>query len=518
MKNILVLYNGQSMYTPTVQDYVEAFSRYSKHNVHYLQVGEGTYPAFDVDDYDLLLITYSVRLCYFERVLSAPMRRAISNFRGLKAAFVQDEYQETNTLRRALLELEIDLVFTCVPDDRIDWVYPPEQFSGTRFVRVLTGYVPERLRHVARDQLPALVSRPNWIGYRGRSLGYCWGDLSHYKVEIGRRFKRACERHEVPHDIAWTEQARIYQDEWYAFITSCRTTLGTPSGVNVFDWDGSLEREFAELIRRRPRLMYREYRPRIADREAKIDMSQVSPRMFEAAALGTVLVLLDADYGGILEPDVHYIPVRRDFSNVDEVIEQVRDTARLEEIATAAHEHLVASESWSYEAFITQVDAELDGLGGADVSAVRRSGFLPVKAYDQAFLEEHTADSVTQYPLSRWLDLSRLRTVQPGEKQLQAEVLDAAPAGQVLRVALRHLGRGTLALPRMAVHLVLRTAYESVIALEARLPDAVRRRSATLTELHDRWSQVLEESAATNGRAGGFQYARDPEERVEAIE
>ena len=309
MKNILVLYNGQSMYTPTVQDYVEAFSRYSKHNVHYLQVGRDTYPAFDLDEYDLLLITYSCRLCWFEQVFSRRMRDAIHRFAGVKAAFVQDEYQETNELRRGLRDLGIDLVFTCVPEDKIPWVYPPEMFPGVRFVQVLTGYVPERLRHVGRELLPGMETRPNWIGYRGRHLSYYWGDLGQYKIEIGRRFKAACERQGIPHDIAWTEEARIYQDQWYGFITSCRTTLGTPSGLNVFDWDGSLEREFAELIARRPTMTYAEYRPRIAEREAEIDMGQVSPRMFEAAALGTALVLLEADYGGVLKPDVHYISV-----------------------------------------------------------------------------------------------------------------------------------------------------------------------------------------------------------------
>src|SRR3954470_3792070 len=98
VKDILVLYNGQSMYTPTVQDYVEAFSRYSKHNVHYLQVGHDTYPAFDLNEYDLLLITYSCRMAYFESAFSPRTRDAIRAFRGLKAAFVQDEYQETDNL------------------------------------------------------------------------------------------------------------------------------------------------------------------------------------------------------------------------------------------------------------------------------------------------------------------------------------------------------------------------------------------------------------------------------------
>jgi hypothetical protein len=464
MKNVLVLYNGQSMYTPTVQDYVEAFARYSKHNVHYLQAGRDTTPAFALDDYDILLITYSCRLCYLERTMSPAVRRAVREFRGVKAAFVQDEYQETNALRRALVELGVTLVFTCVPDEKIPWVYPPGMFAGVRFVRVLTGYVPDRLRHVARQLLPTIEARPNLIGYRGRQLDYCWGDLAHYKVEIGKRFKAACESRGVTHDIAWTEDARIYEDEWYSFIASCRATLGTPSGCNVFDWDGSLEREFRELIRRCPELTFSTYRPTIAAREREIDMGQVSPRMFEAAALGTVLVLLESDYGDILTPDLHYISVKPDFSNIHDVIDQLQDNERLTEIADAAHRDLIASERWSYERFIAQVDAEVDAVGGAAVSRMQGSEFRPAKAYDQSLLEEHGLKSATQYPLTRWLDLSDRRLREPGHEQLFADILDTVSFAGAARQTIRQGARDIAAMPQRA-----RNAFDVLL-----LPIAVR--------------------------------------------
>ena len=499
MKNVLVLYNGQSMYTPTVQDYVEAFSRYSKHNVHYLHAGPATVPEFDFGDYDLLLITYSVRLCYAERVMSPAMRAAIRGFPGLTVAFVQDEYQETLRLRHALRDLDVKLVFTCVPEDKISWVYPPEEFGDVRFVQVLTGYVPDRLRHVARHQLRAVDSRPNWIGYRGRQLGHCWGDLAHYKVEIGKRFKTACVDLGVPHDIAWTEQARIYEDEWYGFLTSCRATLGTPSGCNVFDWDGSLERHFRYLIKRQPDLTYEEYRPVIAERESEIDMGQISPRVFEAAALGTVLVMLESDYGGVVTAGEHYIPVRADFSNVEDVIDQLRDVQRLTEVADAAHEHLIASGSWSYESFIVQVDVELDALGGAAMSDVERSSFLPAKAFDQSFLEEHGLKSSTEFPLSRWLDLSKQRARTPGHERLLEDVLGTLSFPGAVLLALRHGVRSVTRIPRR-----LRRAFDlAVVApLGRRLPERAKRPLRGMTgiakppEIEPDWEPVVEYSAA----------------------
>src|SRR5262249_45257938 len=113
IRNVLVLYNGHSMYTPTVQDYVDAFARYSRHDIHYLHVDRETSPRFDLADYDAVLISYSCRLCYPDQI-SPAVREALRSFDGLKAAFVQDEYQLTNRLRDTLVDLGADVVFTCV--------------------------------------------------------------------------------------------------------------------------------------------------------------------------------------------------------------------------------------------------------------------------------------------------------------------------------------------------------------------------------------------------------------------
>jgi hypothetical protein len=424
MKNVLVLYNGQSMFTPTVQDYLESFRRYSRNNIHFMHVYHDTKLAISLEEYDVLIITYSCRLCYLEN-MSPNIRKAIAAFRGLKVAFPQDEYQETNKLRDGLRELGVGLVFTCVPEDKIAWVYPPKMFPGTRFRRVLTGYVPQRLAALPRSLVPGTKGRRNWIGYRGRHLGHCWGDLSFYKIEIGRQFKRACERRRIPEDIAWTEEARIYQDKWYPFIASCRTTLGTPSGCNTFDWDGSLEREYREIMKQNPEMTYQEYRPRIAHKEAEIDMGQVSPRMFEAVALGTALVLLDGSYSDVLRPDIDYIRVNKDFSNIDEVLDKISDVKAVQRIADSAYEYAIASGRWSYESFVSKIDDEIDdALGGKSRAAFGLDGKparLP-KGYDQSFFEELSLKSNLQYPQSNWLDLSHLRNRNDNHELVLAQI------------------------------------------------------------------------------------------------
>jgi hypothetical protein len=69
----------------------------------------------------------------------------------------------------------------------------------------------------------------------------------------------------------------------------------------------------------------------------------LSGRNVEAAGTKTVQLLLEGAYGGYLEPDVHYIPLRKDFSNLDEALAKFRDpafVARMRENAFAVAREL----------------------------------------------------------------------------------------------------------------------------------------------------------------------------------
>ena len=92
-----------------------------------------------------------------------------------------------------------------------------------------------------------LIDRPVAVGYRGRHLSPVYGRLGFDKFEIGRRMREICAANAIPHDIAMDEASRIYGPAWLDFVGSCRTMLGTESGSNVFDFDGSINRKYEEM-------------------------------------------------------------------------------------------------------------------------------------------------------------------------------------------------------------------------------------------------------------------------------
>ena len=70
-----------------------------------------------------------------------------------------------------------------------------------------------------------------------------------------------------------------------------------------------------------------------------------------------------------MEPMVHYLPLRKDFSNFDEVLRAVPGSGVRRELTENAHRDLIASGRYSYERFIESFDQDMIEAGvSPDVS------------------------------------------------------------------------------------------------------------------------------------------------------
>jgi hypothetical protein len=102
-------------------------------------------------------------------------------------------------------------------------------------------------------------------------------------------------------------------------------------------------------------------------------VNTASPRIFESAAHRTAMVMFPGEYSGIVRPWEHYLPLEKDFSNVDEIVEHLRDEAALEQLASRAYEDVIASGAYSERAFIREFDDAME----AHVTGPRRRGHFP---------------------------------------------------------------------------------------------------------------------------------------------
>ena len=354
--NILYLYNATQTYTATVFEHISSFHKYSSHQSFFAHQDQYNKLIIDFSLFDAVIIHFTIRLP-FDQIADRNVA-SLSEYKGLKALFIQDEYDHPHRVWDWIRRLGIQLVYTVVPQKEISRIYPPQEFPGVRFVSVLTGYVPEDLP-LNTHQPPS--QRQLIVGYRGRPLPIRYGDLGREKIGIGMLVAHYCKSQEIVHDIEWTEEARIYGPKWYEFMSSCRSMLGSESGSNVFDWVGTLAVKIQEFRASNPHATDDDvYAALIQPLELPGLMNQVSPRIFEAIASRTVLVLFEGEYSGVITPGVHFIPLKKDGSNLDEVFRLLADGNYVDTMAERAYQDIIVSGKYSYQSFVRLVDKEIE--------------------------------------------------------------------------------------------------------------------------------------------------------------
>lgn len=363
--SILLLCDDDRRHAANLLEHVAAFRRFSRHDVRlYNPRGVPRSRFLDLDEFDVVAIHYS--LVITSDLYVAPwLRERIRAFGGLKIQFLQDEYRWVDDVTSMMRHLGVDVLFSIVPERSIDAIYGG-RLPGVEIVPTLAGFVSDKI--VGR-RVPPIRSRAIDVGYRGRVLPYWIGALSQEKIAIAKGFLAHSGRLGLRCDIAWSENDRLYGRRWVEFLTSCRTTLGTESGASITDFDGSIERATLAYLEQRPGASFEEvFEHVLAPHEGNVMMNVVSPRIFEAAALRTGLVLFPGEYGGVIEPGRHYVPLEKDFSNVEEVADAIRDVPRLEAMTERVHEDVVESGRYSLRTFVEGFDE----LISARVRAPRR--------------------------------------------------------------------------------------------------------------------------------------------------
>lgn len=310
----------------------------------------------------------------------------LGSYSGLKVLFIQDEYDHTNHTKSLIRKLGFDLVFSVVPSQHLESIYPAAEFPGVVFVSNFTGYVPADL--VALAGMPQPPSARNlMVGYRGRPLPLRYGQLGQEKVEIGRMVKEYCDARGISNDIAWSEDARIYGPRWYEFLASCRAMLGSESGSNVFDRDGSLDAKINSYKNANPSASDIEvYKEVVLPQEQPGLMNQISPRLFEAIAARTVLVLFEGAYSGVVRAGEHYIALRKDGSNLEQVFSLLGDDDYVDRMVQRAYDDIIGSGKHNYQSFVRWVDETIHEAGAKRGDVRRRHAAAQHRFFGRAWM------------------------------------------------------------------------------------------------------------------------------------
>jgi hypothetical protein len=323
---------------PDVIASVRAFKNSSRFAVYPVNTRLGFPRGLTGLRFRAVVLHYTLFYAAFEP-LTPPFRAYLDACRDpYTIALFQDEQAYTRDRFAFCDRFGIDSVYTLLAPEHADAVYG-RHTRVPRLVSYHPGYVSDHLLDAARELTKPDAERRIDIGYRGRRLPDSWGPAAREKYEIAVQFPRHVAGRGLTLDVETDEDKRIYGRRWYEFIADCRGMLGTESGASRFDMGDD------------------------ASSGAEIPYRTISPRHLEAAAFRVCQILYEGRYSGVLEPGVHYIELRKDFSNIDAVVAQFRDPHVRAEIAGNAYRDLIASGDLSHERFVGEVDRELEAAG-----------------------------------------------------------------------------------------------------------------------------------------------------------
>ncbi len=354
--NILFLADT-THHTKAVTDHIQAITTSDDINWHIVNpLVCKTIDKFDFALFDAVGLHYSVKP-YNNYYLSKSLKAKIADFQGAKFLFLQDEYQKVNQVQAFIAALGFHLLFTLVNKQNIDIAYPDSRLSRLKKVTVLTGYVQDYMKSIV--SLP-VHARGIDVSYRGRRCEYWLGALAHEKEFIATEFVKPAVRQGLKLDISLEESDRLYGEAWFQLLANSRAVLGTESGASIWDFDDTVRHKTNQYLGKHKNADFESvYEHVLKPFDGKILYNAISPRVFEAAATKTPMIMFPGFYSGVCKPDLHYIVLEKDFSNIDDVILKLRDHDYLQSIADRAYSDLIESDLYSQHVFSQLVSSEL---------------------------------------------------------------------------------------------------------------------------------------------------------------
>jgi len=343
------------------QDYADAFARAGARVVNL--GSEGTFSQarklarLPLASFDHIVFGYSFFYGISRRLvplLSAWLRLA---GRQRNVFFMQNEFRLFRDKLGMAQRLSCAFVTTQLCLDNAQRLYG----KATK-ARILP--MPHALNDSAFTPRVAAADRPLDLGCRSAAYPPYLGDQSRqeFLLEVQRRTRE----HGFASDVVVSDDPakRFGRDGWAAFLNSCRFTVATEAGAAFLEIDDRTRLAVIAYLAAHPDATFAEIEARFFGKiENPVSGKCISSRHFDAIGTKTCQILLEGRYNDILTPGEHYIEVKRDLSNLDEVLGCLGNEERRRDMVERAHAH--AMRHHTIDRRVADLLASLDGARGA---------------------------------------------------------------------------------------------------------------------------------------------------------
>jgi len=363
-KRILIIHGHQSYpLKASVRDLLFCYKNYMDDALcFYLNLND----AFDIPKYILktdfdLVVFHTIFLSarwngtefFNEKVIKKCL--PLKKFNCPKVILPQDEWIHTEALNNFVNELAITHVGSVAPPSEWKKIYNRVDQGKIKFHQFLTGYLDEKTLETVSTAQKNRSERKFDIGYRAFRSPAWLGRHGYLKTKIAEVFLEEGQKAGFKTNISVKHEDVITGNDWFGFLGDCRFFIGVEGGSTVIDPEGEIWKKGEKFVNENTGATFEEIEKNVfPGMDGNLGLIAISPRHLEAVATKTCQVLVEGSYNNILEANKHYIPVKRDFSNLDEVFGKMRDKELCSKMVDTAYADIVASGRFGYRQFLKE--------------------------------------------------------------------------------------------------------------------------------------------------------------------
>jgi hypothetical protein len=362
-KTILVLYYTRGVYPlrNTIQTYLYCWRHYSRHDVVHVNIGLG-FPETLISRLDIDVVIFNtifLGMRWSPEIFRKFTARCtyLKELECIKIAMPQDEFLNTDLLNVFINDFHVTHLLTCAYEPDWPTIYDRIDRNKVKITTVLTGYLdPDTIRRIEQKKRQPR-ERDIDLGYRAWKAEYWLGAHGQHKVRIAEVCEKAGAQLGLKTDISMRVEDVLAGDSWFDFLLRCKATIGVEGGASVLDRTGEIRRKVDSYLKLHPTATFEEVKSAcFAEEDHRIELACISPRHLEACATETLQFLVEGAYNGILQPWRHYVPIKKDYSNIDNVLTVLANTAEMKKITDAAYRDVIGSGKWTYINFVRDIE------------------------------------------------------------------------------------------------------------------------------------------------------------------
>jgi len=264
---------------------------------------------------DLIVLLHSTNA---DSVLAlSALENRLKDRKGKLLVLVGNEYCLMPEKISFIQNVEADFIGSQLPRHAADWLY-----SDCRKSSVLM--TPHALNESVYRSLQRPEERRIGIGFIGDRYGPAIGDIE--RTEMIEYFGRNDFGQGITKDIRMGRKLRLPRDAYVGFLNSIRGTIGAESGTYYLEKTDRTQKRVEAFLSYHPQATFKDVYDRFfRDYASPRNGKAISSRHFEAIGTNTCQILLEGRYNDILKADVHYISLKKDFSNIADVVNRFKD-------------------------------------------------------------------------------------------------------------------------------------------------------------------------------------------------